>query len=94
VNEGPITRSRAKKRQQEVHAFLSGLHCTIDVSHILPKSCTLLLLRFIQEASPLYHSVHVLHSTKSHTKNLIAFLWYCCFVCCVDSVLNHHIVLL
>jgi hypothetical protein len=36
-----------------VHAFLSELHCTIDESHILTKSYTLLLLRFLQETSPL-----------------------------------------
>ena len=47
---GPVTRSRARKLQQEVHTFLSELHCNIDESHILPKSCTLLLLRFTQEA--------------------------------------------
>jgi hypothetical protein len=53
MNEGPVTRNHAKKLQQEVHAFISELHCNIDESHILPKSCTLLLLRFTQEASPL-----------------------------------------
>jgi hypothetical protein len=53
VNEGPVTCSRPKKLQQEVHAFLSELHCTIDESHILTKSYTLLLLRFLQETSPL-----------------------------------------
>jgi hypothetical protein len=47
VNEGPITCRRAKKLQQEVHAFLSDLCFNIDLSHILPKSCTLLLLRII-----------------------------------------------
>jgi hypothetical protein len=53
VNEGLVTRNRTKKLQHEVHAFLSELHCNIDESHILPKSCTLLLLMFTQEASPL-----------------------------------------
>jgi hypothetical protein len=53
MNEGLVTCSHAKKLQQEVHAFLFELHCNIDESHILPKSCALLLLRFTQEASPL-----------------------------------------
>jgi hypothetical protein len=53
VNEGLVTCSCAKKLQQEVHALLSKLHCNIVESHILHKSCTctLLLLRFTQEAS-------------------------------------------
>ncbi|CAN6373820.1 unnamed protein product [Urochloa humidicola] len=46
IYEGPVTRSRAKKLQQEVHAFLSELHHNIDENVILPKSRTLLLLRF------------------------------------------------
>jgi hypothetical protein len=51
--EGPVTRSRAKKLQQEVHAFLSELNFNIDENVILPKSCILLLLRFTQEGFPL-----------------------------------------
>ena len=34
-----------------MHAFLSGLHPIIDENYILPKSCTLMLLRFSQEAT-------------------------------------------
>ena len=49
--KGPITRSRAKLVQQEVHAFISELHPNIDKNYILPKSCTLMLLRFTQEAT-------------------------------------------
>jgi hypothetical protein len=52
VNEESVTHNRAKKLQQEVHVFLSELRYNIDESHILPKSCTLLLLRVTQEASP------------------------------------------
>jgi hypothetical protein len=51
--EGPVTRSRAKKLQQEVHAFLSELNFNIDENVILPKSCILLLLRFTEEGFPL-----------------------------------------
>jgi hypothetical protein len=50
VYDGPVMHNRAKKLQ-EVHAFLYELHCNIDENHILPKSCTLLLLRFTREAS-------------------------------------------
>jgi hypothetical protein len=51
--EGPVTHSRAKKLQQEVHAFLSELNFNIDENVILPKLCILLLLRFTQEGFPL-----------------------------------------
>jgi hypothetical protein len=51
--EGPVTRSHAKKLQQEVHAFLSELNFNIDENVILPKSCILLQLRFTQEGFPL-----------------------------------------
>jgi len=47
--DGPITRSRAKKLQQEVNALLCEIHFNINENYILPKSCTLLLLRFTKE---------------------------------------------
>ena len=47
--DGPITRSRAKKLQQEVNALLCENHFNINENYILPKSCTLLLLRFTKE---------------------------------------------
>ena len=49
VNIGPITRSRAKKLQQEVNALLYEIYFNINENYILPKSCTLLLLRFTKE---------------------------------------------
>ena len=49
VNIGPITRSRAKKLQQEVNALLCEIHFNINENYILPKLCTLLLLRFTKE---------------------------------------------
>ena len=49
VNLGPITRSRAKKLQQEVNALLCEIHFNINENYILPMSCTLLLLRFTKE---------------------------------------------
>jgi hypothetical protein len=53
VNEESVMPSRAKKRQQEVHALLSELHCNVDENHILPKTCILLLLKVTQEDFPL-----------------------------------------
>jgi hypothetical protein len=49
VFDGPITRSRAKKLQQEVHALLSENHFNVNENYILPKLCTLLLLRCTTE---------------------------------------------
>jgi len=46
---GPITRSRAKKLQQEVHALLCEIHFYINENYILPKCCTLVVLRYIEE---------------------------------------------
>jgi hypothetical protein len=53
--EGPVTRSHAKKLQQEVHAFLSELNFNIDENVILPKSCILLQLRFTRGISTGLH---------------------------------------
>jgi len=49
VQEGPITRSRAKKLQQEVNALLCEIYFNINENYILPKLCMLLLLRFTKE---------------------------------------------
>ena len=49
VIDGPITRSRAKKLQQEVHALLYEIHFNINENYILPKYCTLIVLRYIEE---------------------------------------------
>ena len=49
MNIGPITRSRAKKLQQEMNVLLCEIHFNINENYILPKSCTLLLLRFTKE---------------------------------------------
>jgi hypothetical protein len=49
VFDGPITHSRAKKLQQEVHALLCEIHFTINESYILSKSCTMLMLRFTKK---------------------------------------------
>ena len=49
VKIGPITRSRAKKVQQEVNTLLCEIYFNINENYILPKSCMLLLLRFTKE---------------------------------------------
>jgi hypothetical protein len=49
VFDGPITRSRAKKLQQEVHALLYEFHLNTNENFMLPKSCMLILLRFTKE---------------------------------------------
>ena len=49
VIDGPITRSRARKLQQEVHALLCEIHFNINENYILPKCCTLIVLRYIEE---------------------------------------------
>jgi hypothetical protein len=47
--QGPITRSRAKKLQQEVNSFLVKINFKIYENVILPESCTLVVLRNIHE---------------------------------------------
>ena len=54
---GPITRSRAKKLQQEVNALLYEVQFNINENYILPKSCMLLLLRFTKEDDKNTHKV-------------------------------------
>jgi hypothetical protein len=49
VFDGPITRSRAKKLQQEVHTLLYEFQLNTNENFILPKSCMLILLRFTKE---------------------------------------------
>ena len=47
--DGPFTRSRAKKLQQEVHALLYEFQLNTNENFMLPKSCMLILLRFTKE---------------------------------------------
>jgi hypothetical protein len=46
---GPITRSQAKKMQQEVQALLYEFQLNINENFILPKSCVMTLIRFTKE---------------------------------------------
>jgi len=49
VIDGPVTRSRAKKLQQEVHTPLCEIHFNVNENYILPKCSTLIVLRYIEE---------------------------------------------
>ena len=49
VHERPITRSPAKKLQQEMNTLLCEIYFNINDNYILPKLCTLLLLKFTKE---------------------------------------------
>jgi hypothetical protein len=49
VTDGPVTHSRAKKQQQEVHAVLYEIHFNINENYILPKCCALIVLRYIEK---------------------------------------------
>jgi hypothetical protein len=49
INQGPITRSRAKKLQQEVNSLLAEINFNISENVILPKCSTLVVLRYICE---------------------------------------------
>jgi hypothetical protein len=49
ISTGPITRSRAKKIQQEVHVLLYEFQLNSNDNFMLPKSCMLILLRYVEE---------------------------------------------
>jgi mevalonate pyrophosphate decarboxylase len=49
ISIGPITRSRAKTIQQEVHALLYEFQLNSNDNFMLPKSCMLILLRYVEE---------------------------------------------
>jgi hypothetical protein len=51
INQGPITRSCAKKLQQEVNSLLAETNFNISENVILPKCSTLVVLRYICESS-------------------------------------------
>jgi hypothetical protein len=49
ISTGPITRSRAKNIQQEVHTLLYEFQLNSNDNFMLPKSCMLILLRYVEE---------------------------------------------
>jgi hypothetical protein len=52
--EGPITRSRAKLLQKEVNSLLAEINFDIFENVILPKCCTLIVLRHTNKEMLLY----------------------------------------
>jgi hypothetical protein len=49
INQGPITRSRANKLQQDVNSLLAEINFNISENVIPPKCSTLVVLRYICE---------------------------------------------
>jgi hypothetical protein len=49
ISTRPITRSRAKKIQQEVQTLLYEFQLNSKDIFMLPKSCLLILLRYVEE---------------------------------------------
>jgi hypothetical protein len=49
INQGPITRSRAKKLQKVVNSLLAEIKFNVSENVILPKCSTLVVLRYICE---------------------------------------------
>jgi hypothetical protein len=47
TNQGPITRRRAKKLQEQLNSFLTDYNFNTSKNVILPKIFTLMLLRYI-----------------------------------------------
>jgi hypothetical protein len=58
VFDGPITRSQAKKLQQDVHVLLYKFQLNTDENFMIPKSCMLILIRFIKEEGQNISSVN------------------------------------
>ena len=49
TNQGPLTRSHAKKLQEQVNSFLTDCNFHTSKNVILPKCPILMMLRFIHE---------------------------------------------
>ena len=49
TNQGPLTRSRAKKLQEQVNSFLTDYNLNTSKNAILPKCSILMLLRYAHE---------------------------------------------
>ena len=66
VYDGPITRNRAKIFQKEVNSLLSESNFNIFENVVLPKCCTLILLRLVhKEDWNIKQSVNQFTSTSS-----------------------------
>jgi hypothetical protein len=49
TNQGPLTRSRAKKHQEQVNSFLTDCNLNTYENVILPECPILMMLMFIHE---------------------------------------------
>jgi hypothetical protein len=49
INQGPLTRSHAKKLQEQVNSLMTNYNFNISKNVILPKCSTMMLLRYAQE---------------------------------------------
>jgi len=49
TNQGPLTRSRAKKLQEQVNSFLTDYNLNTSKNAILPKCSILILLKYAHE---------------------------------------------
>ena len=49
TNQGPLTRSRAKKLQEQVNSFLTDCNFNTSENVILPKCPILMMLRFTHD---------------------------------------------
>jgi hypothetical protein len=49
TNQGPLTRSRAKKLQEQVNSFLTDCNFNTSENIILPKCSILMMFRFTHE---------------------------------------------
>ena len=49
TNQGPLTRSRAKKLQEQVNSFITNCNFNTSENVILPKCPILMMLRFTHE---------------------------------------------
>jgi hypothetical protein len=66
INQGQITRSRAKKLQQEVNSLLAEINLNISENFILPKCSGLVVLRYICERGGA-----AIHGNEAKNKNQV-----------------------
>jgi hypothetical protein len=66
INQRPITRSHAKKLEQEVNCLLAEINFNISENVILPKCSTLVVLRYIFERGGI-----AIHGEEAKKKNQV-----------------------
>jgi hypothetical protein len=76
MNHGPLTRSHAKKLQQQVTSFLAKFDNNITENVILPKSSILMIIRFkhqgyqdhqeVEEAYYMDHTKEIMLTRSGH----------------------------